>query len=272
MSKPQNIYAPFRRLQDFPLDPSCVFETLEAAENYIANNKSAYKGQVISVHSDGENNGLYNIIVGSADNITLQKTINEDEFNKVAELVNVLNAKSDDFESRISKIEGGFQDDLAQLEAKIDKIINNDVTETIDSIKEFTDWINTHEVEYQTIMDLLTTYATKDYVEELISKSNGERLISYTFTGEVDEDIATLDDPGVVSEIKVYSLTDGSSLSSLVLSDSNNNEYFTLEDINTNPGDINILSLYYSLASGDSLHLTASGSKTFSAKIVVKLL
>ena len=65
--KLQALYGGFKRLRDFPLDPSSIFDTLEELEGYISkSHTTAYAGQVAVVLGE-TGRGIYYIIDKSTD-------------------------------------------------------------------------------------------------------------------------------------------------------------------------------------------------------------
>ena len=267
--KYQNTYASFRRLQDFPLDPSCIFETLEAANAYIAK-PIAYSGQVIAVYNDPEHNGIYNIILDN--NVkTLNRVINEKEFNDLSNFVSNISDIVSQHTEQITDIDERLGNDFADIRRRIDLILNNDATELIDSLKEISDWIYVHKEEFDLLKHIHDDLATKTYVDELVEKSKGERLVTYDILGEVDDDFYLVSTDSKISEIKVIVLTDGTDLSEFTLS-SGNNELFTLEDVNITANSMTILSFYEKIEENTFLHIKTAGSSEFSAKVIIKFL
>ena len=58
----QQLFSGFRRLQDFPLDESSVYENLESAERYCSSDRRAYLGQLLGIYS-GEDMGVYQVVL-----------------------------------------------------------------------------------------------------------------------------------------------------------------------------------------------------------------
>ena len=57
--KNQIIFSGFKRLRNFPLDPTSTFETYKDLEEYVLKNKTIYPGQTFTVYMDEINSGFY---------------------------------------------------------------------------------------------------------------------------------------------------------------------------------------------------------------------
>ena len=80
----KKLYGSLKRLQNFPLDLTCVYETYAEAEAYCKKkNSKAYLGQVIAVWNDKDEikNSIYFVCKDSNDNLILKRPFNETELN-----------------------------------------------------------------------------------------------------------------------------------------------------------------------------------------------
>ena len=89
-----------KRINKFPIDPSSLYDSLEAAQNYVSNPFSvAYAGQVIYI----KNLGFYGITEDDQGNLSLSSLNTLDDANKIEmqkfihdEIVYVLEHPDDD--------------------------------------------------------------------------------------------------------------------------------------------------------------------------------
>ena len=58
----QLLFGSFKRLRNFPIDPSDFFETLKELEKYTSTDATVHLGQKTVVYNDPENNGLYLVL------------------------------------------------------------------------------------------------------------------------------------------------------------------------------------------------------------------
>lgn len=126
----QILFGSFKRLRNFPLDPSELFLTKAELDSYISSNPIAYNGQKVVVCDDGENNGLY-IIVKENNVLTLLRIpdvhITEKLASDLLELKNSyltleanLNESISDFADKIESAEGLINQYGKKLEDKAD--------------------------------------------------------------------------------------------------------------------------------------------------------
>lgn len=126
----QILFGSFKRLRNFPLDPSELFLTKAELDNYIKSNPIAYNGQKVVVCDDGENNGLY-IIVKENNILTLLRIpdihITEKLASDLLELKNnyltleaSLNESISDFVNKIDSAEKLINQCSKKLEDKAD--------------------------------------------------------------------------------------------------------------------------------------------------------
>lgn len=118
----QPLYAGFRRLRPFPLDPSAQFESFSDLVTYLDNNRTtAYLGQVVSVYNDQDNplnNSIY-VIANLDINIPIEK--------RVIKLINLteFNAQITDITGRLDGIDKTLivhGSDIANAQAELAKL------------------------------------------------------------------------------------------------------------------------------------------------------
>ena len=141
--KVQALYGSFKRLRDFPLDPSSIFDTIEGLNGYLTGHTTAYVGQV-AVVLNGDKRGIYYIVRGETQEkpLDIVKAMDvEDE----AELMEEFGKVKDDFDEltrsvnlSIEDIKNTMSHDYISRE-EFDKVTNLDtemIDEAIDSLGE----------------------------------------------------------------------------------------------------------------------------------------
>lgn len=156
----QNLYGSLNRLQNFPLDLTSIYETKTLLDEYINKDKRAYIGQLICVYNDSkkQNNGLY-IVESGASAQGAKTSLKIADEDTVATLTKSLdNAKEDIL---------FIQDQLPSyapltvtdnLRRDLDALIGGtDIVDTMNSIKEISNWIEEHEAELGNIESIRST-------------------------------------------------------------------------------------------------------------------
>ena len=157
----QNLYGSLNRLQNFPLDKTSVYETKTLLAEYLANDKRAYDGQLLCVYNDSNknNNGLY---IARTDSVSQsKKSIKIADDDTVATLTESLDSAKTDIEAIQAQLPSYATLDITtSLRNDLNTLIGGTaIAETMDSIKEISDWIETHNAELENI-DLIKTTLT----------------------------------------------------------------------------------------------------------------
>ena len=143
----QQLFSGFRRLQDFPLDESSVYENLESAERYCSSDRRAYLGQLLGIYS-GDDMGVYQIVLKD-NHKQLMKLSNSESVIKALQEINERLLSIDNFleeETLNTYIDNTIKDKYAtkdELEDAVYKIMGSErVQEQYDTIKEIADRID----------------------------------------------------------------------------------------------------------------------------------
>lgn len=136
--KLQALYGGFKRLRDFPLDPSSIFDTLEELEGYISkSHTTAYAGQVAVVLGE-TGRGIYYVIDKSVDAGEKQLgLIKSMDIADEEELFNKFNTLKSDMSAFAESMNTSFDDLTENIRAnyitreQFDKVTNLD-TESIE--------------------------------------------------------------------------------------------------------------------------------------------
>lgn len=148
----RDLFSSFQRLQNFPLDISSLYETLEKLNKYIESSGVAYAGQIVGVYKDNEDlNGVY-IIVDENGKLVPKKSASQTDLDNLGNQVkNEIQVKLDKITKILGDDESGDETGLIQkvndLQKQINYIIDNKdgkspISNALDSIKEISDWIN----------------------------------------------------------------------------------------------------------------------------------
>lgn len=177
----KKLYGSLKRLQNFPLDLTCVYETYAEAEAYCKKkNSKAYLGQVIAVWNDKDeiNNSIYFVCKDSDDNLILKRPVNKKDLDngiadlkkeiekEILEKYNELKAENLKLSERVGLTESSLttlnndlvalnkkhSEDIDAVNTKIDKniesldsrineIIDDKIPGNYEDLKDIADWI-----------------------------------------------------------------------------------------------------------------------------------
>lgn len=116
--KAQALYGSFKRLGNFPIDPSSFFEKKSDLEKYVKNSKIVYPGQLLVVYADKENNGIWIVpdFKETVDTEKLIKIVNSTELvNKVEEITGKVESISADilkYKQETTDANNKFKDEI----------------------------------------------------------------------------------------------------------------------------------------------------------------
>lgn len=150
-----NIFSGFKRLRDFPIDPSCRYKTYAELETYVKTSRVAYAGQIVAVYDDRIRNGVY-IIYNNNGKLDIYGV--SSRLNEIEELLKLVEDRIDNVESdstkttelvnelseKVTRIEGDFVSH-DELKDAVNKILGSEeLDEKLDTIDEIQKWINEH--------------------------------------------------------------------------------------------------------------------------------
>lgn len=164
----RKLYGSLKRLQNFPLDLTCVYETYADAEAYCKKkNSKAYPGQVIAVWNDGKKTSLYLVVKNSDNELSLQGSVNEEDLDErfnilkqeILEKYNELKTENSKLSERLGITEADLTElskkhdtDIAAINTKVDEnvkdldsrikeIIDNNIAGDYKDLTEIANWI-----------------------------------------------------------------------------------------------------------------------------------
>lgn len=177
--KAQALYGSFKRLGNFPIDPSSFFEKKSDLEKYVKNSKIVYPGQLLVVYADIENNGIWIVpdFKEAVDTEKLIKIVNSTELvNKVEEITGKVEFISADILKYKEQTTAANDKFKAEIEADIDTLEKN----TNNKLDEYN----------ATVLALnklvLESYATKDDLYKEV-----EAILGFEIPDDMDKVLET---------------------------------------------------------------------------------
>ena len=185
----QAIYGSFKRLGNFPIDPSSYFEKWSNLDDYLKNDRTAYPGQLLVVYADDvDKNGLYISFEAADKSFKASRVSQSEELNsKIDNLLESLEALeknvNDSIENQDKNIEEKFIEQNKIIESiqkeyatkedlynEIDALLGFEVPDNLDEVlntfKEIDDWVKGHEEDLEKYKAELE--ATHDLIDEKI--------------------------------------------------------------------------------------------------------
>ena len=250
----QAIYGSFKRLGNFPIDPSSYFEKWSDLDYYLKNDRTVYPGQLLVVYADDvdvDKNGLYITFENDDKSFRASRVSQSDELNsKIENLSHLLKtletsvsesiaAQNKNIEEEFTKQNDKIEDIKTNIETKyatkedlakeINALLGFEVPENLDEVlntfKEIDDWVNGHKEDFEKI-DAIGKANQKDIVDLKDKTASLEGKVNALEAGTIKNVLQTIsldidsDLPNNVSES--ISFTSGYVIQSLRIVTSNN--------------------------------------------------
>lgn len=128
-NKYQVLFKGFKRLRDFPLDPSCIYTTYVEAERYLEANRTAYLGQVVAVYDDGDKTGLYIIINKEGKKSYYRLASNEELVKTIVNVKELISSLDSEVEKKLNETIDNVNTLLSDQKTELTKLVTDKATE-----------------------------------------------------------------------------------------------------------------------------------------------
>lgn len=183
----QTLYGGFKRLRDFPLDESALYDKYEDALKYAQDKNSvAYIGQPIVVKGDvGNKNGLYLIILSSdgTNRTLLPVSVNEDFKKRIEEIEKTLKTSNENFDTlqEISEWIMNHEEVIGNIEKIVSSGELNNLAEFISNINDRVKDLENAKLDSKEILNIVNSSDLKTANKTVILQLDGVTEKYYTF-------------------------------------------------------------------------------------------
>lgn len=152
----QAIYGSFKRLGNFPIDPSSYFEKRSEMLEYLANDRTVYPGQMLVVYNDSvDDSGLYIAFEGADKSFKASRISQSEELNeKISNLLETLGNLEQSFKDFKGEVAEDFAEQVLAIAGKF--------AEQDQAIED------KFKAQDETIATIQSEYATKEEVSNAI--------------------------------------------------------------------------------------------------------
>ena len=244
----QAIYGSFKRLGNFPIDPSSYFEAWDDLDDYLKNDRTVYPGQLLVVYADNaDKNGLYITFENDDKSFRASRVSQSDELNsKIENLSHLLKTLETSVSESIAAQNKNIEEEFTKQNNEIENIkanyatreelqnaikdllgfeVPDNMNKVLETFNEINEWVNTHEKDFEKI-DAIGKANQKDIVDLKDKTASLEGKVNALEAGTIKNVLQTIsldidsDLPNNVSES--ISFTSGYVIQSLRIVTSNN--------------------------------------------------